>query len=139
MSIRLSYRQASWYGATRKTVAFDIAREKNKPIFISETTPRHRYLDENLHISAMHWEDWFQPFFDHIEENQDVVKAISYINADWDAESMWSHWGDTRVQVNPLILERWMEKMSQPTYVNRSDKPYEIIGFNFAEEEHERE
>ena len=36
----------------------------------------------------------------------DVVKAISYINANWDAQEMWDSWGDTRIQVDDFIKRK---------------------------------
>ncbi len=118
-----------WYGSSRNLVALEIAREKKKPIFIAEATIRHRYLSEKPVLAPMHWEDWFEPFFAHIEENKDVIKAISYISADWDSQEMWTHWGDTRIHSNSFIEKKWKEKMALPNFINKKDNPYKLIEF----------
>ena len=33
----------------------------------------------------------------------DVIRAVSYINSDWDAEEMWDGWGQTRIETAPLV------------------------------------
>ena len=63
-----------------------IAREWGKPVFIAEITPRGFFLGQ---ASGNVWTDWYEALFDHIEEHPDMIKAISYINTDWDAEPMW--------------------------------------------------
>ncbi|MFR5758524.1 MAG: hypothetical protein ACLUE2_10655 [Bacteroides cellulosilyticus] len=39
------------------------------------------------------WSTWYKELFNTVESNPDVVKAFSYINADWPSEAMWQ--GDT--------------------------------------------
>ena len=59
-----------------------------------------------------------------MESNPDVVKAFSYINADWPSEAMWQ--GDTvifskidaRLQINPDITVKWKEKMKTERYIH---------------------
>ena len=36
-----------------------------------------------------------------MEKNIDVVRATSYINANWDAQDMWDGWGQTRIETVP--------------------------------------
>ena len=105
------------------TLAF--ARKKGKPVFIAESTPRGYLLGEQDEA----WEEWFEPFFEHIEANKDVVKAISYINSHWAAQPMWEGpmWGDTRLQVNAKIDEKWRKKMSEDLYVHETKGVYKLI------------
>lgn len=117
----------SWFGHHRgPEAALDLAREKGKPVMIAEAAPRGFYL-EGL---GLVWYDWYQPLFQHIEENPDVVKALAYINADWDAQPMWSGWGDSRIQVNDAVREAWLARMDQPGYLHGPEGVYEAIDFS---------
>ena len=71
--------------------SLDFARKVGKPIFIAEATPRGIFFGKQDHREI--WNTWFAKFFAHIEANKDVVRAISYINANWDAQDMWDGWG----------------------------------------------
>ena len=64
-----------------------------------------------------------------IEANKDIVRAISYINCDWDAQDMWDGWGQTRIETAPLIKERWQKRMADPMYLNADDNPFKHVGF----------
>ncbi|TAP40271.1 hypothetical protein EYS00_08880 [Alteromonas sp. KUL49] len=107
-----------WHNETRSPVVFELAREKNLPVFAAEVTPRGFWMD--MVDGNLIWVDWFSLFFDHIEANKDVVKAISFINADWDADPMWKGrgWGDSRIQRNVQLKNRWLEKMAEPIYIH---------------------
>ena len=122
-----------WAGGTYSDKIFEYAREKGKPVFIAEATARG-YMFENT--AGTPWNDWFRFFFQTIEENKDVVKAIHYINANWQAQNMWRDrgWGDTRIQVNEHTTENWVEKMKDERYVHTTEGVYELIGFNPSEE-----
>lgn len=63
-------------------------------------------------------DEWYAPFFRFIRNNKDVVKAVAYINADWDAQELWAppyangYWGDSRVQANSGISKKWLSEIS---------------------------
>jgi len=115
----------------------DFARKHQKPVFIAEATPVRQmdnlYFDTDLGNEALQetiWEGWFVPFFKTIEENSDVVKAFSYINANWRAQPMWItnpvfQQVDARIQINPYISQRWKEKMKEARYLHAADKPWD--------------
>lgn len=107
--------------------ALAFARKVGKPIFIAESTPRGIFFDKGNHEEI--WNGWFEKFFKYINDNIDVVRAVSYINSDWDALDMWDGWGQTRIETAPLIKTRWLEKMADPRFVNAANKPFELIGF----------
>ena len=114
-----------------------IARQKNKPMMIAESanqgysnsslTKRNitKILDGNsgndmiIKTAEEIWNEWYGPYFDWIKENGDVVKGISYINANWDAQQMWGppydqgYWGDSRIEVNKEIKRLWIEEFSK--------------------------
>ena len=75
--------------------------------------------------------EWFIPYFEHVLENQDVIKAISYINADWPSQVMWkrSGWKDTRIQANDIIREKWISVIEHPAFINGDDDVFGLIGF----------
>ncbi len=60
------------------------------------------------------WQEWFAPLFAYVEANRDMIRAVAYINADWDSQSMWAapyaegYWGDSRLEANPEITRRWL-------------------------------
>jgi len=118
----------SWWGGDKDgQAALDFARKVGKPIFIAEATPRGIFFGKQDHREI--WNTWFAKFFAHIEANKDVVRAISYINANWDAQDMWDGWGQSRLETAPFLKSKWLEKMAEPKFVNASDKPFEMIGF----------
>ena len=47
------------------------------------------------------------------------MKMFSYINANWDVQPLWAGqgWGDTRVQTNAYVLERWRAELAKPRFV----------------------
>ena len=120
----------SWWGGDRDgEPALRFARKVRKPLFIAEATPRCHFL--NKEEAATVWTNWFEKFFAHIEKNKDVVRAVSYINADWESQPMWKggKWGQTRVETSQEIKRRWLEKMADPRFINAADNPFKQIGF----------
>ena len=118
----------SWWGGEKDgQPALDFARSVGKPVFIAEATARGHYFDNE--DAGTVWNDWFTAFFKHIDDNLDVIRAVSYINADWDSQDMWDGWGQTRLESAPLLKQRWLEQMADPRFINAIDKPFEAIGF----------
>jgi len=122
----------------------EFARKKNKPVFIAEATPtintattktNGKTKDTDLNVKAEAdeaWEKWFVPFFQTIEENQDVVKAISYINCYWKSHPMWFNnptfqGVDARLHVNHEIADKWKEKVYDNRYIHSSPSLYKDI------------
>ena len=119
-----------WEGISNDGDSLRFARDKKKPVFIAESTPRGHFLDKE--DGQQLWSSWYEPFFRHIKDNIDVVRAISYINCNWEAQPMWKggEWGNTRIELNKNIKKKWLQKMQQPRFVNANDKPFEFIGFS---------
>ena len=112
-----------------------LARSRNKPVMIAEAAPQGYDLTRlrRAHSSPLRdgapgtastpidadaiWQAWYEPLFDYLDDNRDVLRALAYINANWDAQSMWSapydsgYWGDSRLQANDLIAERWRQRV----------------------------
>ena len=119
-----------WANGSYDEAALAFARKKRLPVLIAETTPRGFYLD--LPGSENVWTDWFEHFFRHVEKNDDVIKGISYINANWNEQLMWQNrgWGNTQLQDNPKLRAFWLKKISEPRYLHGTDNIYRAIGFN---------
>ncbi|PLV57645.1 glycosyl hydrolase [Thermotoga sp. SG1] len=133
------YRKApSQKELAEEVVAF--ARFHKKPVIIAEASPQGYNLSEltRANISPVLdgpagekkvkktpeeiWNEWFKPFFEFVYENSDVIKVVAYINADWDSQPMWGppyangYWGDSRVQINPVIRDLWLKEITKPIW-----------------------
>ena len=126
--------------ADQKMIAF--ARKKGKPVFIAEASPT--ITDPNFDKNTGNtketqlsnpeqakeaWKKWFIPFFDCIEENKDVVKAVSYINCHWDSHRMWFENPtfkkiDARLQLSDSISKKWKEKTASDLFIKSSTNLY---------------
>ncbi|MEO0424637.1 MAG: glycosyl hydrolase [Pseudomonadota bacterium] len=108
-----------------------LARVHGKPVMIAEASPQA--FDINEGFTAHHspiwdgeaatervtvssteiWDYWFAPLFAYLDEHHDVIRALAYINVDWDSQPMWGppyasgFWGDTRLETNPELAERF--------------------------------
>jgi len=115
----------------------EFAREKGKPVMIAEAAPQGFDLANgtNANITPMLdgkpgegrvdrspgeiWDAWFAPVFELMEDNRDVIRALAYINCNWDAQAMWGppynsgYWGDTRLEVNPYLARRFSEAIER--------------------------
>lgn len=120
----------------------EFAREHNKPVLIGEATPqifeggdstktKDCFLDNPVHAKEA-WDQWFIPFFKVIEENPDVIKAISYINVDWPSQDMWvdaepfKH-VDSRLHINEFIKQNWIEETSKGRYIKASPNLFNTL------------
>lgn len=113
------------------------ARARGKPVMIAEAAPQGFDLKRGFraNISPLWdgpaaadrrtmsadaiWDAWYVPFFAYLSANRDVVRAIAYINCDWDVQDLWNppyesgFWGDTRLEANPTIAARWTTAIAQ--------------------------
>ena len=123
----------------------NFARQHNKPVMVAEAAPQGYDLDELTWSSPSHdgstrndrtaeeiWDAWFAPFFDYVDENRDVVRAVAYINVDWNAQPMWEpgvqgYWGDSRLQVNTSIREHWLAEIDSDFWLHGSLKLFRIL------------
>jgi len=109
----------------------ELARERGKPVFIAEASPQGYDLNRRTNANIARdwdgpqgegvrqvsdediWNEWFAPVFELMEQNRDVIYALAYINCHWDSQDMWNapyesgYWGDSRLQVNPYLAERF--------------------------------
>ena len=128
----------SFFSRFSEQQMIEFARKKGKPVFIAEATPTistettgtngktKETLLSHPEQAQEAWEQWFLPFFETIEQNQDVVKAVSYINCHWKSHRMWVDNPtfqdvDARLHLDSMISDRWKEKISDPRFLHASD------------------
>ncbi|MCJ8321529.1 MAG: Ig-like domain-containing protein [Colwellia sp.] len=135
--------------------AAQFARNHNKPLFINESSPQRYQIGELSYSSdaatglnkqsktaEVIWDEWYQPFFDFISDESNNVKAITYINADWDSQTRWNptdgvgspegYWGDSRVQANEVIKQRWLETTNNEQFHQASNELFDLLGYSQA-------
>lgn len=135
----------SFFSRWDESNMIEFARKHKKPVFIAEATPTistatvkengktKETILANAEQAEEAWEKWFTPLFKTIEENEDVVKAVSYINCHWKANRMWfdnptfQH-VDARLQTNEMISKRWVEETSKDRYLKASENLFELLG-----------
>lgn len=122
----------------------EFARKHSKPVFIAEATPTIRTETTNQNGKTAEtilsnpvqaeeaWEKWFTPFFKTIDDNPDVVKAISYINCHWKSHPMWVENPtfqdvDARLQSNKDIAEKWSKEIAKDKYLNASPDLFDML------------
>ncbi|NQZ89878.1 MAG: hypothetical protein HRT54_20100 [Colwellia sp.] len=124
------------------------AKAHQKPVMIAESAPQgfriseltNSVIQENKPepvTAEQIWQTWYQPYFDFIYANNDVIKAVAYINTHWDSQGKWQctegiaagssgcsqgNWGDSRIQANDEIKARWLEQITNSnTWIQTSD------------------
>jgi hypothetical protein len=118
------------YAPVQAIVAF--ARSKGKPVLIAESAPQGYDLAHGTYstdgasfsnvTAARIWTAWFAPLLSFVSTNADVIRGVSYIDADWNAQPMWSapysngYFGDSRVQADPTILANWRAALADPRW-----------------------
>lgn len=130
----------SYFGSPdEEMLAF--ARKHQKPVFIAEATPVIQI--DNLYFSAKLsktgederiWKTWFEPFFNTLRKNDDVIKAFSYINTDWPSQIMWKtnpvfKQVDARIQSSEYVSKRWLHELSDPRFLISSDQLFKEVMF----------
>jgi len=92
----------------------EFAGKHKKPVMIAEGTPR----GVGVHKGKLSWESWYKIMFLMVEKYN--IKAVSYINSNWEAQPMWvgQGWGDARVQANEEIKGKWLEEIRKEKYSN---------------------
>ncbi|MFD4635929.1 hypothetical protein ACFWN2_01370 [Lentzea sp. NPDC058436] len=77
---------------------------------------------------------WFNDLFSYVTANRDTIRAVAYINTNWDSQTQWQcngapagqpgcsngYWGDSRVQADPTVKARWIDEIRKSQYVNGS-------------------
>jgi len=128
-----SFAMDSCYLAEVGRVA-DFSEARGKPLFVAEAAPKNFDIGEltfsldgagreDLEAEQI-WSRWFVPFLQLLESRREVIRAVSYINADWDTQWQFGppyttagYWGDSRLQANTRILELWQQQLQQDRWL----------------------
>lgn len=111
--------------AEASTQGFDIANRTRRNVSINWDGPAGENLRSMTPLQI--WNTWYKPFFSYIEANRDVIKAVAYINANWDTQGLWDspyehgYWGDSRVEINQAIRGEWLREISRPAWTHGGD------------------
>ena len=79
------------------------------------------------------WKQWYEPFFRFIDKNKELIKAVAYINTNWDKQSMWGspynggYWGNSQVQDNPYISKKWKERINKKNWLHGDSNLFSIL------------
>ncbi|WP_447007279.1 discoidin domain-containing protein [Saccharothrix isguenensis] len=126
-----------WFGFSCWGCNWDVgmvalaAEHGNKPVMIAEVSPQGHRTDRE--DGAALWSSWYDGFFRFIRDNPSI-KAVSYINADWDSQPMWesssgSVWGNSKVQDNAYVADRWKSEMANGSWLQSSPTLFQTLGY----------
>ncbi|MGZ9163730.1 MAG: glycosyl hydrolase family 8 [Anaerolineales bacterium] len=104
-----------WVGANYGECVDEVvqfAREHYKPVMLEAATQGAGSDANEI------WNGWFAPFFKFVDENNDVVRAVAYVND-----------GDSRIQLNDEIIKRWKDETKQPFWLRGGPDLFDTLGF----------
>ncbi|WP_254187282.1 RICIN domain-containing protein [Micromonospora sp. WMMB482] len=132
--------------------ALNFARGHGKPVMIAEAAPQGFttgaktssciFAKNPQPISATAlWDTWYADFFGYVNANTDVIRAVAYINTNWDAQTQWQcngapagqpgcangYWGDSRIQADPTIRSRFLTEIRKSIYVGGATATSTVI------------
>jgi hypothetical protein len=135
----------------------NFARAHHKPVFVAESAPQGFDLGNDTAACIFApgsgdpqtrpvsdeqiWDSWYAPYFNFIEGNRDVIRAVSYINTDWASQPMWQctasaclsgYWGDSSLQHNPTILARFRAEIAKPIFVSGPRAAPRFVAPNYS-------
>lgn len=93
-----------WIGANYECAdeAIQFARTHLKPAMLTASS------------QDASWDTWFAPFFQFVTDNNDVVRAMTYVN---------------NVQMNNEVLKRWKNETKGSFWLRASPKLFRELGF----------
>ncbi len=97
-----------WVGASYgecANIAIQFAREHYKPVMLEATSQ-----DKG-------WDEWFAPFLKFVTDNNDVVRAVTYINS-----------GESRL-LNEDNIKSWKTETKQSFWLRASPSLFNTLGF----------
>ncbi|MEL6535349.1 MAG: glycosyl hydrolase [Bacteroidota bacterium] len=129
----------------------DFARAHGKPVMVCESAPQGYHIGTlyQYHHSPIWdgpagqgitkvsadevWSDWFIPYFEFISQHQDAIKAVTYINANWDVQGLWGppyqqgYWGDSRIEANANVQSQWVTTITEKQWMHGGEHIREIL------------
>ena len=103
----------------------ELAMEHHKPLMIAESATE--FLGTIKRQSSI--KRWFERCLAVMEKND--VKALCYINSNWDSLPMYKGqgWGDTRVEADGEIKEFWFNETGQAKYLQSSPDLFKALDY----------
>jgi len=133
------------YNADNLDYILQYSRNKKKPIMVAEASAQYYEFDQGTYHyegitslgSQKIWDQYFEkqliPFIDN---NSDVIRALAWINADWQSQPLWSnsgtHWGDTRIEADQLISKNWNTYINSGKFLHGGPNLLKDLGINKA-------
>ncbi len=93
-----------------------MARAKNKPVFMSETSAKGINISKDEADGLKDWDEWFAKFFEFIAVHPEI-KGYNYIDANWPTGA-YPGWGDARIENSEYITGKYHEEMKKPRYLH---------------------
>ncbi|MBI5325756.1 MAG: T9SS type A sorting domain-containing protein [Ignavibacteriae bacterium] len=93
-----------------------MARSKDKPVYMSETSAQGMNISADSLDGVNDWNNWFAKFWEFIDAHNEI-KGFSYIDANWPTDA-YSGWGDSRIENNSYITQKYREEMHNPKYIH---------------------
>jgi len=118
------------------------ARNHSKPAMIAESAPQGfdlrnlnysctaaRQNTQNFASGQAAWNAFFSDYFQWIYDNRDHLRAVAYINTDWQSQSRWycapgaascaaGYWGITSIQANAQVMTNFKTEMAKTFYAH---------------------
>ena len=114
-----------------------LAESSAKPVMVAEATPQGYDLKRltrrftgplwegtagagERKVSAEEiWRNWYAPLFQLLHDHGRTIRALAYINCNWDAQPMWGppyqagYWGDSRLETNAELSWRFSQAVEE--------------------------
>ena len=67
---------------------------------------------------SLDWNEWLEPFFQFVPDNNDVVRAVTYINN-----------GNSLIQWNDEILKSWKDETNKNFWLRASPSLFDTLSY----------
>ncbi len=109
-----------------RTEAFlELAREKGKPVYLSEVAAVKIRITPDLADGRADWEAWFEKWFDWLSLHPEIkgfnIMPQDYRGTRYDRDYGW---GNARIQDNQYLLDRWIAEMRNPRFIHWPEGPF---------------
>ncbi len=103
----------------RSEAFLTMAREHGKPVFLSEVAAVKIGITPDPADGEADWAAWFGPWFDFLEAHPEI-KGFNYMSQDYTGTKYDEQhgWGNARLQDNPVILARWVERLGSGRFIH---------------------
>jgi oligosaccharide reducing-end xylanase len=98
-----------WVGAEYGECVNDVlqlARGRYKPVMVQAA------------LQGAGWDEWYAPFFKFVHDNNDVVRAVMYVNE-----------GNSRIELNDGLVQQWKNETKQSFWLRGGPDLFNVLGF----------